>query len=1126
MSQKLETAVAEDCKVSRKNIKETLKEFGLTEKEAELYIFLAKHGVLTGGEISKQTKTHRPIVYRTLKSLQKKGVVESTLESPIRFSSVTFENVLEKNIRAKYEEATLLEKTKNSLLSDWKKVYGTRIVPDIGKFFVIEGNRKIYSKISQMIQQAKSRFSAILTVPELVRNEQFGVYDVIYNHPLKSKIKFHFLTELSYQNLKAVKLLKKKLEAEFDLKARNYSSSFAMLPRMAIRDNEEVMFFISPKSDIFSTGRDEACICTNNGSLVQALTGIFQDLWLNSIGIEKRIQEIETGEFRAKPLLTHTVTAAKDYDEAFIEVKKYARQLPLLASRLERIEYSLPKLVGREKELLQLEELARKTLEGNGKVILISGEAGIGKTRLANELASYAKLQNFKVVECSCLQEYSMPLWPVRKFLADYFNISKQDTAEIRQNKIGKLIEEYAPEYKQLISTVADIITGSSTVSTTFTEERIDDGSSSLKALFDREGELADLSRLLIALSEKQPILLFLDDLHLADSSTLKLFQNLARIIQESSLLLVGTYRQEALSNKAELANHPFIDFVQILKIENLSQNVELKRLDQEQSSFLIKYVLGIDDALLTKRIHKETSGNPFFILETLRFLINKKLLKKEGNKWKLAKEIIEVNIPPKIHDLISRRTNILKEEERDILDCASVVGEEFTSDIIEKVTGLNRLRVLKKLNNIERKYQLIHSREGKYAFDHSKIREVLYQEMAPELRKEYHSLIGEYLEKKFRKNLEEVMNELAHHYYMSRNSQKAVFYLLQAGERSRREYALFETIRSFSQALELMANNKKWSKERIETLEALGSFYGLAAEHELANKCYHRAIASTDDEAVKDRLRKKIRKKRIVENNGTKLAYYTYGEGEPTILMLSGLVTPQMFNPQVNYFSQKYKVVTVDLRGTGESDKPSCEYTVDMHTDDLRLIIEDLQDKNIIIIGFSMGGMIGIKYTANNPRRISKMVLWAVNPAPLTDMPDFNEKARERAKKPPSWRVRKFWEVIFSRPATEHLVDWGLKSTQKTPPEVFVNTFKNWMNEDVRPLLGKIDVPTLIIQGEKCLIPLEKARYLNENILGSKLLIIKRTESSVGVFPNIFEGSKHNKILEHFITTGEILKN
>ena len=271
--------------MSREIIKNALKDFGLTEKEAEIYIFLAKHGVLTGGEISKQAKMHRPIVYRVLKSLQKKGVVESTLESPTRFSSVSFEKVLDENIRIKQEEAVLLEKGKNSLLNGWKQIYGTKIEPDLGKFVVIEGNRKIYSKISQMINETRRQFYASLTVPELARSEQFGIFDTIYIHPNKSEVKFQFLTELSNQNLKAMRLLKTKLKEGFPLKGRNLSSSFAFLPRMVIRDNEEALFFISPKSDIFSTGQNEACILTNNVSLIRALTGIFMDLWQGSTHI-------------------------------------------------------------------------------------------------------------------------------------------------------------------------------------------------------------------------------------------------------------------------------------------------------------------------------------------------------------------------------------------------------------------------------------------------------------------------------------------------------------------------------------------------------------------------------------------------------------------------------------------------------------------------------------------------------------------------------------------------------------------------------------------------------------------------------------------------------------------------
>ena len=234
------------------------------------------------------------------------------------------------------------------------------------------------------------------------------------------------------------------------------------------------------------------------------------------------------------------------------------------------------------------------------------------------------------------------------------------------------------------------------------------------------------VSQLLTALSEKQPIMLFVDDLHFADTSSLKLFHNLARTIQKSNLFLVGAYRQEAVTTTVDGTVHPLLDTLQRMNRDNLFQKIELKRLSKTDCSVLINSILGVDEDELVKRIYEETEGNPFFILETLRLLINKKLLIKKGDKWKLAKNIKEIEIPPRIRDVISRQIHILKEEERDILDCASVVGEAFSSELIERVTSLDRLRLLKKLNNVERKYQLIHSFDGKFRFDHSKIREFL----------------------------------------------------------------------------------------------------------------------------------------------------------------------------------------------------------------------------------------------------------------------------------------------------------------------------------------------------------------------------------------------------------------
>ncbi|MFX0202668.1 MAG: alpha/beta fold hydrolase [Candidatus Hodarchaeota archaeon] len=628
--------------MSKEIIKKALKNFGLTEKEAEIYIFLAKHGVLTAGEISKQTKTHRPIIYRILKSLQKKGLVEATLESPVRFSSVPFEEVLDENIRRKQEETTLLEKSKNGLLKDWNKIYGSRIEPDVGKFFVIEGNRKIYSKIFGMIKQTKSQFSAILTVPELVRNEQFGVFDAIYTHPRKSKIKFQFLTELSDQNLEAIKLLNSKLKPGFDLKARNPSPSFSLLPRMVIRDKDEILFFVSPKTDFLDTGQNEICICTNNASLVQTLTGIFDEFWPDSTDINEKIFEIEMGKLPAVP-------------------------------------------------------------------------------------------------------------------------------------------------------------------------------------------------------------------------------------------------------------------------------------------------------------------------------------------------------------------------------------------------------------------------------------------------------------------------------------------HLLVAAEESKSEWLIFKTIQYYLQALELMKDQKKWQKDRIKVLEALGGLYGLVSEHEKANECYQKGIASADDDSVKERIRRKIRWKKIVENDGVKLSYYIYGKGEKTLFFLAWTGTDRLWTPQVNHFAQKYKVVTMDMRGTGESEKPPGEYTVDLFMDDFRTVIEDLPDKKIIFVGLYIGGMVGIKYVTKYPGRISKLILLSVGPKPIRsdDYPDGliqrhrAEQFYVQALKSPSWGVKKLAEFYFPKPEDKHFRERYL-TFSGTPPEIVINALMHYNEEDVRPLLGKITIPTLVL-GFPQMAKIMKS--MSEKIPGSEY-----HEFKTRIFPNLFEAEEFNKILENFI--------
>ena len=142
------TALWAECEVSQKKAKNVLREFGLTSKEADVYIFLARHEVLTGGEIAKQTKIARSLVYRILKSLQAKGLVEPTLETPKRFVASPFESALNLIIRTRQEEALLVEKAKKDLLADWRVISKAKPEARIEKFVVIEGKKRILAACS------------------------------------------------------------------------------------------------------------------------------------------------------------------------------------------------------------------------------------------------------------------------------------------------------------------------------------------------------------------------------------------------------------------------------------------------------------------------------------------------------------------------------------------------------------------------------------------------------------------------------------------------------------------------------------------------------------------------------------------------------------------------------------------------------------------------------------------------------------------------------------------------------------------------------------------------------------------------------------------------------------------
>ncbi|MBN1357304.1 hypothetical protein JW988_00890 [Candidatus Bathyarchaeota archaeon] len=294
--------------MTEKALKTTLEKFGVTKQEAEVYLFLAKRWALKTGQISKQMKKNKGQIYRLLTSLQEKGLVETTLEFPTRYVAVPLERVLSSFIQTKREEVASIERKKEDLLEDWNNINRITLQSQLEKFTVIEGTKKIVHKISQMIKETKNQFSAILTVADLVRGEQFGIFDLAQATQKQSKQRLLVLTEVSNQNLKALKLLKNKLGNKIKFRARN-PEGLTACPRLVIRDSRELIFFIT-RSD------QETCLCTNCKSLIQAFSNVFDNMWQNSTTVEEKMNQIETGKLPPSiTLIRDSERAKRKYDK-------------------------------------------------------------------------------------------------------------------------------------------------------------------------------------------------------------------------------------------------------------------------------------------------------------------------------------------------------------------------------------------------------------------------------------------------------------------------------------------------------------------------------------------------------------------------------------------------------------------------------------------------------------------------------------------------------------------------------------------------------------------------------------------------------------------------------------------
>jgi len=489
-------------------------------------------------------------------------------------------------------------------------------------------------------------------------------------------------------------------------------------------------------------------------------------------------------------------------------------------------------LIGREEELIALKAAVEAMRSRTGSLVLLEGEAGIGKTRLLEEFAGSGTGRDMRVLKGLCLED-AAPYSAFVQVLMEALGMDPGDPDSQREEKLQRYVREENPEFEEWVPVLRGLLTSSA-------EPKTRSGSSEDEATY-RQRLFWGVWQVLVALSERQPLVLLLDDLHVADQGTVEMLDFVSRQLGNTPLLIVGTYRPEEIDHGT--GPQLLRDMIGALERLDLCRRIVLRRLSAAETTELATAFLGevTPPTDVADRLQKETEGHPLFVLETLKWMQGQGMVRRDRHgRWTFQNLDEQMSlIPTSLRNVIYARLEQLPAEDQDILRYAAVAGERFSSEVLVCMLGIERVSLLRSLDRLEYRNRMIYYDGEDYRFDHAKIREVLYANLSPELRCELHRLLGQYKEARYRDRIEEVVFELAEHFYVAGVPEKARLYLLRAGDQARRVYAHQQAISYYGRGLELVEEGS----EQAELYDKLGDEHYAAGDLDEAQVYYTRLL-------------------------------------------------------------------------------------------------------------------------------------------------------------------------------------------------------------------------------------------------------------------------------------------
>jgi hypothetical protein len=461
--------------------------------------------------------------------------------------------------------------------------------------------------------------------------------------------------------------------------------------------------------------------------------------------------------------------------------------------------------VGRAAELARMRALVERVRGGAGAAVLIAGEAGVGKSRLAREIGNEVQQLGFGVLRGHCLDMDGAP--PYQPLIEQIDQAARNVPAADLRETLGENAPELAklmPELRQLFPDIAEPI------ALPPEQER--------RYLLHGVGEFIDRA------SRPNPLMLTFEDLHWADESTCVLLRHLAGRLEETPVFIVGTYRDSELD-----PSRPFARALHDLVRERLVDDLVLKRLDRHAVTELLAAQAGQQPpAELVELVYSETEGNPFFVEEVYRHLNDSGKLFDEGGAFRSAIEIADTEVPRGVRLVLGQRVERVSDDCRRVLTTAAVLGRIFQFDLLASAGGVDEDTLLDAMEEAEAASlvrDLSREREARYGFVHEQIRQTLLSALSFPRRQRLHLRVANALEEFYGNEAEKHAGEISHHLYQAgaaADAERTAHYLELAARRALDSLAFEDALRELDMALAVMEDDGGAARASVQAKRAM----------------------------------------------------------------------------------------------------------------------------------------------------------------------------------------------------------------------------------------------------------------------------------------------------------------